>query len=173
MPIRFESSKIEQDLDEFNLRLEAIDMDSVKRKTLKRTANAMAELVRQAVVAEDDIQSPAGLLSPYESGPGAHMATLDAWHVHEKSSGQWVVEPKPQVRQRATVLNFGYPGMITPNNADALRFTVNGVPVFRESVQGPDRTGYWQAAFRRMEKSDKLRQIANEELDEEITEVFR
>lgn len=149
-------------------------MESVKRRTMKRTAEAAAEMVRQAVVAEDDIKSPASLLSEYDSGPGPSLSWSAAWQVDPVGNDRFVLNPHPKVRQRAIVLNFGYSGDITPNQADVLKFNVNGVPMYRESVSGPDATGYWQAAFQRMRSSDKLERIATGELQREIevNEVF-
>jgi len=146
-----------------------IDMEKVERNTLKRSADALAEMVRQAVVDEDSISSPANLLSEYEGGPGPSMSRRKAWVV-QRIRNKWVVRPHPQVEQRATVLNYGYPGRITPNNADALRFTINGVPVYRDSVEGPERTRYWQAAVRRFRQSGELERIAQAELREEALE---
>ena len=171
MPIDYGIFEIREDLENFALSVQAVDMESVKEETLKRVASEMAEMVRQAVIAEPSITTPA-LNSPYERGPGPSMATKDAWQVTKAGGNRYTVSPHPSVRQRAIVLNFGYPGMIRPTNADYLRFTVDGVPVFRKEVPGPDETGYWQAAFQRMESSDKLEQIAQEELDEELEEKF-
>lgn len=147
-------------------------MESVKENTAKRTADAMAEIVRQAVVAEDDITSPA-MSSKYSRGDGPPMATGAAWLTEKVGPNRYIVTPHPEVRQRAIVLNFGYPGRITPNNSPVLSFTINGVPVAFESVKGPDATGYWQAAYQRMQQSDKLRRIANDELEGEIEDIFR
>lgn len=157
---------IEHNFEDLRHRLDDIDMENVERMTLKRSANALAEMVREAIVAEDDITSPADLNSIYEGGDGYPLSQRKAWVV-EKSRGSWTVRPHPQVEQRATVLNYGYPGRITPNNADALRFTINGVPIYRDWVEGPDETGYWQAALRRFRKSGELERIAQAELREE------
>lgn len=171
MPIDYGMFEIEEDLDDLLMSVEAVDMESVKEETLRRVAAEMADMVRQAVIEEPDIQSPA-LNSPYERGEGPSMATKDAWMVEKRGSNRYTVTPHPLVEQRATVLNFGYPGKIRPTNADYLRFTVNGVPIFRKEVEGPDETGYWQAAFQRLESSDKLEEIAREELSEELEEKF-
>lgn len=174
MPIDLNVSNIQHEISDFAFKLEKIDMESVKKSTAKRTAEAMSEMVRQAVVAEGDIQSPPiGGNSPYTRGDGPSMSTGAAWLVEQVGSDKYVVTPHPEVRQRAIVLNYGYPGRITPNSAEALRFTIKGVPVFATSVKGPDPTGYWQAAYRRMQSSDKLERIANDELEKEIDEVFR
>lgn len=171
MPIEFDVQQIQAQISDFEFKLDRVDMESVKEKTMKRTADAMAEMVRQAVVAEDDITSPA-MNSKYSRGSGPPMATSKAWLTEKVGPNRYIVTPHPEVRQRAIVLNFGYPGRITPNTADALRFTIDGVPVYAKSVKGPDPTGYWQAAYQRMQSSDKLKRIANEELEKEIDEVF-
>lgn len=171
MPIEYNIAEISEDLDDFQMSLKAIDMESVKENTLERIAEKMAEMVRQAVFGSS-IRSPADKISPYEGGDGPPMATRDAW-IAQKDGNKWTVTPHPQVRQRAVVLNFGYPGTIRPTDSEYMRFTVNGVPTFRKEVPGPEPTGYWQAAFRRMEQSGKLTEIASEELDEEFEEKFR
>jgi hypothetical protein len=171
MPIQYGNIQIEQDLEEFKFKIEAIDMESVKEETLRRVAEEMSEFVREAVIAEPDITSPA-LNSPYERGPGPSMATRDAWMVEKRGADRYIVSPHPKVRQRAVVLNFGYPGTIKPKNSDYLRFMVDGVPIFRKEVEGPDETGYWQAAYNRMEQSGRLAEIAQEELEEEIEDTF-
>lgn len=149
--------------------LGAIDEDEVKKETARRIAEEAAKMVRQAVF-ESSIRSPADKISPYEGGPGPALATSPAWIVEETGKNTYTVSPHPQVRQRAHVLNYGYPGKITPTTADYMRFTVNGVPVFRKEVDGPDPVGYWEAAFRRLEQSGKIEEIAEEVLEEEVDE---
>jgi hypothetical protein len=168
MPINYEIGEISDDLEDFRITLRSIDMESVKERTLKRVAQEMSKMVRQAVF-ESSIKSPADKISPYEGGPGPPLATGDAWIV-KKEGANYVVRPHPEVRQRAVVLNFGYPGEITPNNGEFLRFMVEGEPVFARSVSGPEATGYWQAAYQRMENSGKLEDIAGEELRREFEE---
>lgn len=175
MPIEYDIIGIEADSKEFRMSSEAVDMESVKERTLKRIAEKMAGMVRQAVF-ESSIKSPASKISPYESGDGPALATIKgsqpAWIVKRDSNNRYEVLPHPKVRQRAIVLNYGYPGKIEPKG-DFLRFTVNGIPVFSTEVDGPEKTGYWNAAYRRMENSGELRKIANEELDREFEEKFR
>lgn len=168
MPNNFEVLGLEQGIDDFASSIDSINVDKIEKKTLKKAAHELSEMVRQAVVAEDDITSPA-MNGPYERGPGPSMATGDAWLVKE-SGDSYTVEPHPQVEQRAVVLNYGYPGEITPNNSEVLKFEVNGVPVFADSVSGPDYTGYWQAAMRRFRNSGKLKRIAESELEKEFEE---
>lgn len=171
MAINFRIQNIQKDLEKMNANLEAIDMESVKERTTRRVAEKMASMVRQAVF-ESSIKSPASKISPYESGDGPPLATNDAWMARKTGANRYSVFPHPEVRQRAIVLNFGYPGMIRPTNKDYLRFTVNGVPTFRKEVKGPDAVGYWQVAYRRMESSGKLEEIAEEELNIEFEEKF-
>lgn len=170
MPINYNLFEIEEDLEEFLISIKAVDMEVVKEETLRRVAQAMASMVRQMVF-ESNIRSPADKISPYEGGDGPPLATNEAWKV-QKDGNRYTVRPDPRVEQRAVVLNFGYPGMIRPTNADYMRFTVDGVPVFRKEVPGPDETGYWQAAFQRLEQSGKLEKIASEELNEELERKF-
>jgi hypothetical protein len=147
-----------------------IDTEKITRNTMRRIAEEMTEMVRVAVVAEDDIKSPASLLSPYEAGDRPQMTQKDAWQVHKVTRDSYTVRPHPNIRQRAVVLNYGYQGRITPTNADYLRFTIDGVPTFRKSVEGPDETGYWEKAIQKMEQSDKPKRIAKDELEEELDE---
>lgn len=165
----FKVRNIQSDLFDLSSSLEAVDMESVKIETIRRSAHAMAEMVRQAVVAEDKIKAPANFHSEYDGGPGPSMAHRNAWNVI-KTGNTYEVRPHPEVKQRAIVLNYGYPGEITPNTADVLKFNINGVPVFAESVSGPEYTGYWQAAERRFRASGKLERIAAAELREEFEE---
>jgi len=171
MPIEYNVNSIKEDLNRMSANIEAVDMDSVKERTLKRVAGAMADHVREAVVAEPDITTPA-LNSQYEQGPGPNMARRAAWQVRKTGANRYSVFPHPEVRQRAVVLNFGYPGMIRPTNSEYLRFTIDGVPVFRKEVEGPDETGYWQAAYQQLQSSNKLERIAEEELNAEFEAVF-
>ena len=172
VPIEYNVAEISDDLEDFQMSLQAINMESVKEQTLRRVAQEMAEAVRQAVVAEDDITSPA-MNGPNERGKGPSMATGDAWLVEKEGSNSYTVQPHPQVRQKTVVLNFGYPGEITPKNGEFLKFTIEGEPVWARSVEGPESTGYWQAAYQQMEKSGRLREIAEQELEEEFEEKFR
>jgi len=171
MAINLQITNFEKDLSRMEVDLEQINMESVKERTLKRVANELSEMARQSIVAEADIISPA-MNSPFERGDGPSLATGDAWLVTKVNNNRYRVHPHPLVRQRAIVLNSGYPGTITPNNADYLRFEVNGVPMYRKEVEGPDATGYWQAALRRLKQSNKLEEIADEELSVEFEEAF-
>lgn len=174
---RFEVDNLQTDLVEFEEYIDSVDMEKVFRTTIKEAATTLAEMVRQAVVAEEDIRSPARLNSPFENGPGPSMARRRAWKVKKKGD-RYIVKPHPEVEQRATVLNSGW-GTITPNSADKLAFTVSGIPsssegttetrslIQKDSVDGPDETAYWQAALRRFEESDELERIGVRELREE------
>ncbi len=161
----FDVNKLQASLVEFGNYVESIDMDHVERQTIKQAATSLAEMVRQAVNAEDDIDSPARLLSPYENGPGPSLVTRKAWDVKKKGN-QYIVKPNPKVQKRAEILNAGR-GEITPNTAPRLAFTVNGLWTFPESVKGVDKTEYWQAALQRFNNSDELERIATQELREE------
>jgi hypothetical protein len=167
----FRVENIDKDLAQMSANIEAIDMDSVKKKTAKRIAEEMSKMVRQAVF-ESGIKSPADKISKYSGGDGPPMVTNAAWLVRQTGPNRYSVFPHPEVRQRAIVLNYGYPGRITPNSADALRFEVNGTPVFAESVEGPDAYNYWDKAWRRIQKSKKIDDILGEELEAEFEEKF-
>lgn len=172
MTIQFSEIGLEEQLGSFKVSLESIDMESVKKRTAKAFAEEMAEQVRLAVVAEDDISSPARLQSQYEHGPGPSMARRAAWNVSKSGANSYTVTPHPSVRKRAEVLNYGVSGKIYPKDADALRFTIDGVPVYRPYVEGPDQTNYWSAAMRNMEASGEVEKIAEYELRAEIEESF-
>lgn len=171
MPVKFGVLRIQDELEELRFNLDAIDIDKVKQETVRSTAMVMNSMVRQTLVAEERLNIPA-TKGPYESGPGPSMADKDAWIVEPVGDSEYTVRPHPQVKQRAYVLNYGYSGPITPNSADALRFTINGIPVYRDSVPGPEPTNYWQAALTRMEKSGKFERIGERELRKEIEEQF-
>lgn len=160
----------EAQLEGLEARFDAVDEEELTRETARRIANEAAEMVRTAVIAEDDIITPA-MNSPYDRGPGPSMANPNAWVVKPSGKNRFIMSPHELVEQRAYVLNYGYPGKITPNTADYLRFYVEGEPVFRKEVEGPDPTGYWEAAFRRLESSNKPKQIMEDVLDEELDEA--
>lgn len=167
--IELSIGEFSKDLEDFQMSLEAIDIESVKEKSVRRAAQEMAGMVRQAVF-ESSIRSPADKISPYEGGDGPPLATNEAWLVKKDGANRYTVQPHPRVRQRAVVLNFGYPGEITPKNSEFLVFEVEGQPVFAKSVEGPEATGYWQAAYQRMKNSGKFEDIIAEELNEEFEE---
>lgn len=170
MPINYELSGFSGDLREFKISLEAVDIDSVKEKALKRAADEMVDMVVEAIQREDKIESPA-MNSKYERGPGSSIGNPNAWRVEQEGS-KWIVRPGKAQRKRATVLNYGYPGTIDAGG-DVMGFEVNGVPVFTREVEGPDETGYWQKAYQQMRSSDRLTDILEEELEEEFEEKFR
>jgi len=169
MTIRFSTGDLSEDLDTLKAKLEKIDEDEIKRRTSKKLALEMQDLVTAAIAQEDDITSPA-MNSKYERGKGPSLVQRAAWEVEDKG-GYYSVSPHPSVRTRAIVLNSGVAGKITPNGDGPLRFEVNGVPVYAESVDGPDATGYWQAAMRRLKSSGKIKQIARKEFRREIEEA--
>jgi len=169
MSFKFGDLEMRQDVRDFLLEIQAIDVEKVEENTVRRAAVEMSDMVRQAVIAEPEITTPA-MNSVFERGDGPSMATEDAWIVSKTGTSRYSVKPHPKVKQRAYVLNFGYPGKITPTNAEALRFTIDGIPVFRTEVQGPDATHYWAKAVQRMKNSDKLQKIGSEELQEEVEE---
>lgn len=173
--LNFNVFKIEKDLDEFAFYLEEINMDTVKQRVLKYIADEMAQMVRQAVLAEEDITTPSvnskwgqGSAGGEGRSRGASMSREKAWNVSRNGPNSYKVSPHPKVRQRAYVLNFGYPGVITPTNAEYMRFYLEGMPIFRKEVNGPEPTHYWSAAYRRMEQSGKLQRIGEEELKREF-----
>jgi hypothetical protein len=169
MGINFKQNDFENKLKEFTEDLQSIDVEEVEKRSMKRIASEMSEMVRLAVIAEDDITSPA-INSVWDRGPGPSMSQESAWIVKQFGETSYTVEPHPKVEQRAVVLNFGYPGTITPNNTEYMKFNLNGVPIYRKEVPGPDETGYWQAAFNNLEKSGKVEEIMEEELQKEVDE---
>lgn len=162
----FSVENLRSGLDNLDVTLSSIDEEEIKERTLKRAANEMAEMVREAVIEEDDIVTP-GMNSKYGRGKGPSLSTADAWDVDE-SGGQYIVRPDPRVRQRAITLNYGYPGTITPDGDSPMPIQINGTPIFRWEVDGPDYTGYWQAAMRRFEASDRIGEIGAEELQRQF-----
>lgn len=167
MPIDYSILQVERELDEFQFSLEQIDMEEVKEDTLRSVAMVLQSYVIQQLRAESKITK--GSESEYEEGPGPSMFSRDAWLIQKDSDSRYRLRPHPQVEQRAFVLNRGW-GEITPNSADYMRFTVDGVPVYRESVPGPDRTQYWQQAFRKLEESGEFERVASNRLQREIEE---
>jgi hypothetical protein len=171
MTIQYQLGGIQKELENFTASIEAVDMEKVKKETLRRVAVEMAKEVRRTILLKSTIKSPAETLSPYESGPGPNLSELAAWTVRQQK-GRYIVSPQRDVRQRAIVLNYGYPGTITPNSSNAMEFEVNGVPFVRKEVEGPDAENYWRKAFNSIQQSDELERIAKEELEAEIEEKF-
>lgn len=168
MTIKFGDIALQEDIEAFRIRIQSIDMDKVKKETLKRISSKMAEMVRQAVF-ESSIMSPADkTATPYNRGDGPPLATKKAWQVSQTGANRYTIRPDPRVNTRARVLNFGYPGKITPNSAEALRFEINGIPVFRTEVEGPDETGYWQKAVNKMKSGGEFERVAKDELEKEF-----
>jgi hypothetical protein len=161
----------EEEFADFRFSVEDIDMEEVKQEAVKKTAHDLAEMVRLQAKEADEFTTP-GINSIYSRGKGPSMATKDAWNVEPRGPNEYIVKPHPSVEQRAYVLNYGYPGRIYPNNADALRFTVDGVPVFAEWVEGPEASHYWQAAMRAIESGNKMVENGEIALREEIEEAF-
>lgn len=171
MTIEFSEIGLQEDLGSFNLSLESIDMESVKKRTAKAFAKEMSEQVRLAIRAEDDITSP-GMNSKYSRGPGPSLITGDAWKVTPDGNNKYILTPHPKVEKRATVLNYGYPGLITPDGDRPFQIMINGHPIYRWAVKGPDKTNYWRAAMRNLEASGEAKRIAEYELRAEIEEAF-
>lgn len=170
MPVEFGTLQIQNDLEDLRFSIEAIDMENVKKETLKSIGTIMSKRVADAV--EDSPHIQTGNKGPYESGRGPSMGTKDAWVVKSGGKNRYTLTPHPLVAQRAYVLNEGWPGGMEPNNAEAMKFTVNGVPMFREHVDGPIAAGYWEAAFDQMEKSGQFERVARNTLEREIGEQF-
>lgn len=158
---------VSHNIDEVSL--SDVDMDAVERRTTKRMAEEMVEYVTDAIRMEDDITSPA-MNGPNTRGPGPSLIQEMSWKVQPTGQGDYLVRPIDAVRQRAVVLNDGYPGRIYPTSAEALKFTFEGETVYADSVEGPDETGYWDAAYRRLKKSGRPLEIAKEELEREVEE---
>lgn len=165
---------LEDDIEDFQMKLERVDLEKVEKLTLSRTARDLAEMVAMQVVQSSKINSPADT-GPYESGSGPSMSDgsrKGAWMVKRDGRSNYTIKPHPLVRQRAIVLNYGYPGEITPTSADYMRFTVDGVPRFRKSVPGPEAAGYWEAAMNQLRSSGKLEKNGEIELRNEMEEHF-
>lgn len=174
MGFNFSTRKIREFIDEirnFKTNLVQFDVDRVKRESAKRFAEEMTDVVIDILVNHDELNVPA-TSGPYESGPTPSMATKRAWKVRKAGRNDYTVRPHPSVRQRAIVLNDGY-GTIEPNGDDPMGFTINGVPRLSYEVEGPDAARYWQSAFRALLQSDKIDEIAKEELNEEADRAFK
>lgn len=156
---------LEKEVEEFRLSLEAIDMERVKKNTLKDMANNAWRAINKALNREENISF--GLNSKYERGEGPSMFSRNAWVVTKKSNSQYTIRPHPKVEQRAVTLNYGYPGEITPDGDSPMRYTVKGTPRYRWAVSGPEATGYWNAAFRQM-RDGKMKEIGERELRKEL-----
>lgn len=174
MTLELSLGNLSEEIEEFGINLSRIDVENVKKETLARTARDLAEIVAMQVVQNTEINAPADT-GPHESGPGPSMADgtrKGAWIVKRDGRSEYTVRPHPLVRKRAIVLNYGYPGEITPDNSDYLRFTVDGVPQFRKSVPGPDAANYWQAAMNELNSKDKLVKNGEIELRDEVERQF-
>lgn len=166
MGIEYSGIEIIDDLEELKFSLDSIDMEKVKRETVRISADKMSEKVRDAVIQDPTINT--GGSGPYESGPGPSMGTKDAWEVISRGNSSFIVKPHPEVEQRAIVLNDGYPGKIEPTGDSPLRFTVYGTPMFAESVDGPEARNFWRAAFQKMQQNNEVEKIGKNQLQIEI-----
>lgn len=171
MPIKWDVRFSEQ-LETLSGKFEAIDMDRVMREGIEQTADDMAETVRLQVSNHPDIKSPADLISPYEGGDGPPMARKQAWNVKQQGPSTFIVEPDPRVRQRAIILEYGTRDPIKARSADAMKFTVNGVPMFREEVSGIEARGYWQAAMQQIRSEKQFTQNLEDEWADELERYF-
>lgn len=167
----FQVTNLQSGLDELAVNLERINPEKIRKETLRRSAYEMEKMVRLAIKDEKRIRSPASLNSPFESGPGTPISQGRSWVV-EEDAGTYSLRPAPKIRQRAIVLNYGYPGKITPNTSDKLWFEINGVPHSVDEVDGPEYTGYWQKALDKFQSSNRIGEIGAEELNAEFEDNF-
>lgn len=171
MGFSFDILAAEEGLKDFRRELERINPDDITRETARDFAEKVRDVVTATIKAEGKITSPA-MNSQYNRGPGPSMVQDAAWIITQEGTDSFSIEPHPSVRQRAYVLNYGYPGRITPNSAEVLKFEVNGEPFYRESVEGPDRTLYWEHAMKIVEDSGNLENIGRYNMIAEFEEVF-
>lgn len=165
--VTFNAGELLRNLEELDART-----DDIVERAVEKTAEDMAEIVATHVTANPEINSPA-TSGPYERGPGPSMSTKEAWKVRRMNKNTFQVRPRPEVEQRAIVLERGHiPNRIFPKQADVLRFTVNGVPVYRESVQGTTARRYWQGALQEIESKNHLGQHLQDEIEEEADRIF-
>lgn len=170
MPIVWDE-RYSQELETLSGKFEAIDMDRVMRRGIEQTATDLSEIVRQQVF-ESAIRSPADKISPYEGGDGPPMVTQRAWQVRQEGPRSFIVEPDPRVRQRAIILEYGTKDPITTQSAEAMRFTVNGVPMYREEVSGIRAYGYWRAAMQQIRSEREFTQNLENEWADELERHF-
>lgn len=171
MPILWDE-RYSQDLETLSAKFEALNPDRVIREGVEQTADDMAEIVRLQVSNHPDIQSPADLVSPYEGGDGPPMARKQAWNAKQTGPATWTVRPDPRVRQRAIILEYGTRDPIKARTGETMRFTINGVPVYREEVSGIEARGYWRAAMQEIRSSGKFEQNLEDEWSDELERYF-
>lgn len=170
MPIVWDE-RHSKELETLSAKFEAIDMDRVMRRGIQQTAKDLSEIVRQKVF-ESAIRSPADKISPYEGGDGPPMATQKAWVVKQEGPRSFTVEPDPRVRRRAIILEYGTRDPIEARSAEAMRFTVNGVPMYRKQVSGIRAYGYWRAAMQEIRSERKFTQNLQDEWADELETYF-
>lgn len=170
-------------LREFRQQLGLLEtqVDDAVSKAVEKTAEDMAEIVRTNVVADSGIKSPSDLQSRYYIGApsgsdyksdGPPMSQERAWMVEGNGRGEFVVKPDPRVRQRAWILHVGHSGHTKPGSEGPMRFYVDGVPKFRQSIGPLDARQYWRKATQEIEQSDRFEQHLLDELEKKADEVF-
>jgi len=176
MGFNFNNRRIQKFIDDvrnFKTNLIQFDVDRVKREATRQFAVEMTKMVIKTLKSHPDINAPA-TTGPYESGPGPSIASREAWIVKKDSRGAYSVQPHPEVRQRAVVLNDGL-GRIEPTGDGPLRWYVNGVPRFAEFIPADkthNETRYWQTAFNSLVQSGKMEDIGVTELEAEADRAF-
>ena len=174
--LRLSESQIQADLDDLESRLSQIDMDSVRRRGARATAEDMREVVSRAIAAHPDIDSPANFISKYYAGTpdtseGATLSTKQAWQV-ERQGNDYIVRPRKSARKKALLMEFGRDPIVTaPNNP--MRFYVAAgdgyETVFTNYVSGVEPAAFWRLAARKIRADGTL----SENLEEELEKEFR
>lgn len=171
-PIDLDEEEIQEQLRSMERRMATIDIDEVRKEGAKATAEDLTQMVRDAVAAHPDISSPANLQSRYyvgspDSSKGQPLTTRAAWEVDQVGDGSYRVRPKPNVRRKAMLMEFGRSSITTgPDNP--MRFWVDGVPVFTHHVDAVEPKYYWRTAVRKVRADGVLSDNLEKELEKEF-----
>jgi len=171
--LRLSEDQIQKELDQLEKRLALIDLDSVVEEAAKETATELTQVVRDAVAAHPEIESPANLQSEYyvnspKTSEGSPLTTRAAWEVKQVGS-DYRVSPKANVRRKALLMEFGRSAITTgPDNP--MRFWVDGMPIFTHHVDAVKPKQYWRTAVRKIRADGALSDNMQEELEKEFRE---
>ena len=171
--LRLSENQIQKELDQLEKRLALIDLDSVVEEAAKETAVELTQVVRDAVAAHPEIQSPANLQSKYyvnspKTSEGSPLTTRAAWDVKQVGS-DYRVSPKANVQRKALLMEFGR-SPITTDPDNPMRFWIDGRITFTHHVDGVEPKRYWRTAVRKIRADDALSDNMQKELEKEFRE---
>lgn len=170
----------ESGLDRFERSLESINMEEVKRRGVKNTAEELTERVQQNI-RESDIQSPSRTMSkwyrnaePDERTEGPAMVRSAAWQVDKVDGETYRVRPHPSVRKRATILEYKTRPPMTLGRASPMMlrgFRIKGEPQFAEQADSSGEHRFWRDSLKELISEQRLEYHLEQEFDKQLKEA--